>query len=93
MNPWFQLFAVLLLYGILFYIWYAVKTKRGLGVWLQKTKPQTEIRLIESQGIAPRTSAILIEVRNQPILVVQAPQGIQVVPLPQNTSRPSEKTS
>ena len=93
-NPWLQILAVLLLYGVLFYVWYAVKTRRGLGLWLQKSASKAEIRIVETQGIGPRTSATLIEVRSQPLLVIQSPHGIQVVPLGREAAPPAgEKSS
>lgn len=85
MNPWVSLITLAALYGVLFYLWYAVKTRRGIGAWLSRTcgarNPQREIQLIESLGVGPRASLLLIEVRGQPLLVAQFPQGIQVFPL------------
>jgi flagellar biogenesis protein FliO len=80
-NPWFQLLAILLLYGVLFYVWYVVKTRRGFGAWFQKSVAQSEIQVVESKPIAPRTQAILLKVRDQSLLVIQSPQGIQMAVL------------
>ncbi len=77
-------FGIIALYGGLFLLWYMVKTRRGLGAWLSKQRDQKEIKWIETQGIATRTSVVLVEVRNQPLVIVVSPHGVQVHPLEKN---------
>ncbi|MBI4023661.1 MAG: flagellar biosynthetic protein FliO [Verrucomicrobia bacterium] len=90
MSPWLQLLAIAVLYAGLFYVWYAVKTRRGLGAWLRKQTSQREIHVVESQGIGPRVSLTLVEVRGQSFLVAQSPQGVQMVPLDPAADMPSD---
>jgi len=91
-NSWISLLALAALYAVLFYVWYSVKTRRGVGAWLRKQDERKEIHLIESLGIAPRSSILLVEVRGQSLLVAQSPQGIQVVPL-SGIGAPNEKSA
>lgn len=91
MNSWISLLALGAVYAALFYLWYAVKARRGVGGWLRKQETQREIHLIESFGVAPRTSLLLVEVRGQSLLVAQSPQGIQIVPLEKSALAPPVK--
>jgi len=99
---WISGLAIAALYGGLFYLWYAVKNQRGLGAWFAKQKNQKEIKWIETQGIAPRTSVVLVEVRGQSLVIVLSPHGVQVHPLQKNEDfgdaldleeKPKEKVS
>jgi len=81
MNIWLQLSGIVAIYGVLFYIWYALKTRRGLGAWLQKQNDRKELRLVETLGVSMRTSLLLVEARGQPLLLVVSPQGVQMLPL------------
>jgi flagellar biogenesis protein FliO len=80
-SLWFQILAMVALYGGLFYLWYAVKSQKGIGAWLSKQKATKEIKVLETQGIAQRTSVVLVEVRGNPLVIVLSPHGIHVHPL------------
>lgn len=81
MNPIVQLLLIAAVFGFLFYVWYAVTTRRGIGKWLVQRQSDREIQIVDQLGIAPRASVLLVEVREQSFLIAQAPQGIQIVPL------------
>jgi len=80
-NPIVQLLLIAAVFGFLFYVWYAVTTRRGIGKWLVQRQSDREIQIVDQLGIAPRASVLLVEVREQSFLIAQAPQGIQIVPL------------
>jgi flagellar biogenesis protein FliO len=71
-----QILSILALFGVLFYLWYAVKTGKGIGSWLVKNSGKRQIKVLDSIGIAPRTAAILLEVKDQPVVVVLSPHGV-----------------
>ena len=87
-NLWFQLAAILAIYGALFYLWYALRTRRGIGAWLRKQAEHREMRIVENLGISARTSLILVEARGQHVLVAVSPQGVQMLPLPEAKGAP-----
>jgi len=87
-NPIVSLLLIAAVFGFMFYLWYAVTTRRGIGRWLVQRQGEREIKVIDQIGIAPRASILLVEVRNQSFLVAQGPQGIQVVSLKSNADSP-----
>ncbi|MDD2709686.1 MAG: flagellar biosynthetic protein FliO [Verrucomicrobiae bacterium] len=81
---WFQLLLIALLYAALLYVWYAVKTKQGIGLWLRKNVQKKEIHVVECISLGARTSLYLIEVRNQSMLLVASPSGNQIINIDNN---------
>jgi hypothetical protein len=71
-----QILSILALFGVLFYLWYAVKTGKGIGNWLVKNAGKRQIKVLDSIGIAPRTAAILLEVKDQSVVVILSPHGV-----------------
>jgi hypothetical protein len=77
--------GVVAIYGVLFYLWYAVKTRRGVGKWLQKQVKEREIRHVESINLGMRTTLSLVEVKGKRFLVLTSPQGVQLRPVDSST--------
>ena len=92
MNPIVQLLLIAAIFGFLFYVWYAVTTRRGIGKWLTQRQLDREIQIVDQVGIAPRASLLLVEVREQSFLVAQGPQGIQMTPLKDTPGAPKKKS-
>jgi flagellar biogenesis protein FliO len=70
--------GIVAIYGFLFYLWYSLKTQRGLGAWLKKNVKEKDIRVLEVANLGFRTSIYLIDVRGKRFLVLTSPQGVQL---------------
>ncbi len=81
MNPIVSILIVIAVLGFMFYLWYAVTTRQGIGKWLVQRHGNHEIQIVDQVGIAPRASILLVDVRNESFLVAQGPQGVQIVSL------------
>jgi hypothetical protein len=69
------------IFGFLFYVQYAVKSQKGLGIWLKKQVTHRELKLIESMSLGMRTSLHLVEAKGKNVLVLVSPHGVKMISL------------